>query len=174
MSRQVIVTPPNPNWPQQFESEAELLNDALGPSCRSIHHIGSTSIPAIHAKPIIDVLVEMSTLKDIEERTPQMSALGYEALGEFGLPRRRYFRKTDPNGTRTHQVHTYAQHDPEVQRHLAFRDFMRAHPRIACQYSDLKCRLALAHPWDMEAYMDGKHDFIQEMERRALAWLTQD
>jgi GrpB-like predicted nucleotidyltransferase (UPF0157 family) len=89
---------------------------------------------------------------------------GYDGMGEFGIEGRRYFRRDDSAGRRTNQIHAYAEGSPHVRRHLAFRDFMRTHPTLAGQYGELKRRLAEAHPHDMEAYMDGKNDFIKEME----------
>jgi GrpB-like predicted nucleotidyltransferase (UPF0157 family) len=99
-----------------------------------------------------------------------LEALGYEAKGEFGIPGRRYFRKDDAEGIRTHQVHAFGAGSPGAARHLAFRDYMRAHPGIAREYGALKARLARAHPHDMQAYMDGKDAFVREHERRALLW----
>ena len=101
---------------------------------------------------------------------PAMEALGYEACGEFGIPGRRYFRKDDAAAIRTHHVHAFAVGSPEIERHLAFRDFLRAHPTWAEQYSDLKRNLAAAHADSIERYMDGKDAFIQEVDRLAAAW----
>jgi GrpB-like predicted nucleotidyltransferase (UPF0157 family) len=91
-------------------------------------------------------------------------------MGEFGIPGRRYFRRDDHTGLRTHNVHAFRHDSPHVARHLAFRDFMRAHPELARRYSDLKRALAEQHPHDIEAYMDGKDGFVKDIEARALAW----
>ncbi len=136
----------------------------------AIHHIGSTATPSIHAKPIIDLLAEVTDLQAVDSRAASMRGLGYEVMGECGLPGRRYFRKDDGDGNREYQVHAFLAGSSEITRHLAFRDFLLAHPRLAQQYSDLKRRLARQHPFDIEGYMDGKDPFIKEMERRALAW----
>ena len=99
-----------------------------------------------------------------------MDELGYEAMGEFGIPDRRYFRKDDQNGFRTHQVHVFETGSSQITRHLAFRDFMIAHAEQALAYNDLKRRLAKEYPSDAEAYMDGKDPFIKEIDRRAAIW----
>lgn len=168
----IAVVPYDPRWPQEFDRAAGEVIPALGPRLLAIHHIGSTSIPRIHAKPVIDILAIVEELHALDERTTEMEALGYQVLGEFGMEGRRYFRRNDSTGRRTHQIHAFAQGSPHVARHLAFRDFMRAHRDAARQYGDLKRRLARAHPYDMEAYMDGKDGFIKEMEARALEWST--
>ena len=93
-------------------------------------------------------------------------------MGEFGIAGRRYFRRDNADGDRTHQVHTFQSGSPHIQRHLAFRDFMRAHPKLANQYADLKRSLAEAHPHDMVAYMGGKDAFIKKMEAKALTWVA--
>jgi GrpB-like predicted nucleotidyltransferase (UPF0157 family) len=98
-----------------------------------------------------------------------MAALGYRAWGEFGLPGRRFFTK-DESGTRTHNVHVYGAGNPEIERHLAFRDYMISHPEQARAYGLLKRELARRFPTDFESYMDGKDAFVKERERRALAW----
>ena len=135
-----------------------------------IHHIGSTAIPQTKAKPIIDILLEVTSLKVLDQKAPRLEAFGYEAMGEFGIPGRRYFRLNDSDGTRTHQIHAFEAGTPDVVRHLAFRDYMRTHPSIAEKYGALKERLTNAHPHDRSAYMDGKDAFVKEHERRALLW----
>jgi GrpB-like predicted nucleotidyltransferase (UPF0157 family) len=99
-----------------------------------------------------------------------MEALGYEAMGEFGLPGRRYFWKKSSPGIRTHNVHTYETNSPEISRHLAFRDYMIAHSDAAQQYSELKRQLAKQYPQDIEGYMDGKDEFVKVIEKKALEW----
>ncbi len=170
MVRQVVVVPHDPHWKTEFMVEADRVEQAIGPAVVNIHHIGSTAIPGIHAKPIIDLLVEVIELPPVDAAKFSMAALGYEALGEFGLPGRRYFQKTLATGDRTHHVHVFEVSTPEVDRHLAFRDYLIAHPTSARQYSDLKQQLAQAHPTDIESYMDGKHGLIRQLERAALQW----
>jgi GrpB-like predicted nucleotidyltransferase (UPF0157 family) len=114
----------------------------------------------------------VADLAAVDRRSAAMEQLGYEVMGEFGIEGRRYFRRDDSAGHRTHQLHVFADGSSHARRHLAFRDFLRAHPILAGQYSELKRRLAEAHPYDMHAYMDGKDGFIKEMESRALAWLA--
>lgn len=166
----IIVAAYDPLWPPEFERAASETVAALGTTLISIHHIGSTSIPGMHAKPVIDMLAVVADLNGLDERSAELEKLGYEVMGEFGIPGRRYFRRDDPTGRRTHQIHAFAEGSPHIRRHLAFRDFMRVHPKYANQYSELKQRLAGAYPNDMEAYMDGKDAFIKQMEERALQW----
>jgi GrpB-like predicted nucleotidyltransferase (UPF0157 family) len=99
-----------------------------------------------------------------------MPAIGYEVMGEFGIAGRRYYRRDDAAGERTHQVHAFQSGSPHVERHLAFRDYLRAHREPARQYAELKRQLAHRFPHDIEAYMDGKDAFIKATEVQALAW----
>jgi GrpB-like predicted nucleotidyltransferase (UPF0157 family) len=142
----------------------------VGPEFIAAHHIGSTAIPTIVAKPIVDVLLEIQSIARFDLLVESMRGHGYQAMGEYGLPGRRYFRKHTQAGIRSHHVHAYEAGNPEIRRHLAFRDFLLAHPEIAAEYSALKQRLALAHPNDMAAYVDGKDPFIRDVEAKALAW----
>lgn len=168
--RRVTVQPPNPQWHEAFHEEASQLARVLGRNAIALHHIGSTAIPNIYAKPVIDLLVEVADLAAVDGCNDAMGDLGYQVMGEFGLPGRRYFRKDNAEGDRTHHVHIFQQGSPEVTRHLAFRDYMIAHPVAAQQYSDLKRHLAAQHPHDINAYMDGKDAFVKAIEQRALAW----
>ena len=159
-------------WKRDFELEAAKVRSAFGPALIKLHHIGSTAIPQICAKPIIDMLAEVTRIEAADERAPHLQGLGYEPLGEFGIPGRRYFRKDDRTGTRTHQIHTFAQGSVHIQRHLAFRDYLIAHPETAQEYSRLKLELAQKCNNDIEAYMDGKDAFIKDIERKALEWAS--
>lgn len=166
----VEVVAHNPNWKQNFASESSKIAKALGKNVIFIHHIGSTAIPNIYAKPIIDFLVEVRDIDRVNEKNAEMEALGYEVMGEFGLVGRRYFRKENPLGIRTHHVHTYQVGSPEIERHLAFRDYMIAHPEDARKYGELKLQLAQKYPEDIEGYIDGKDKFVKEMEKKAIQW----
>jgi GrpB-like predicted nucleotidyltransferase (UPF0157 family) len=166
----VEVVPPNPAWREEFESESRRIALVMGENVVAIHHIGSTAIPGIYAKPVIDFLIEVKNIRETDAQTAVIGALGYEAMGEFGLPGRRYFRKESSRGIRTHHVHTYEANSPEISRHLAFRDYMIAHPDAAQQYSELKRQLAKQYPQDIEGYMDGKDEFVKVMEKKALEW----
>lgn len=166
----VEVVPPNPAWRSEFEAESRRIASVMGENVVTIHHIGSTAIPGIYAKPVIDFLIEVKAIAKIDEQTAAMATLGYEAMGEFGLPGRRYFRKNRSPDIRTHNVHAYEVGSPEINRHLAFRDYMIAHPEIAQQYSKLKRELAKQYPHDIEGYMDGKDEFVKAIEQKALAW----
>lgn len=168
--KKVDVVPHDPRWRDSFEAEAKHIAAALGENVVAIHHIGSTSIPDIHAKPIVDVLVEVRDVSELDGRSAAMESLGYQVMGEYGIPGRRYFRRDDEEGVRTHHVHAFAAGSAEATRHLAFRDYLIAHPADARRYGELKRKLAEEHPQSMDAYMDGKDGFIKEMESRAARW----
>jgi GrpB-like predicted nucleotidyltransferase (UPF0157 family)/GNAT superfamily N-acetyltransferase len=167
--RAVVVTPYNAGWPAQFAAESAALGSLLGDLAVEIHHVGSTSVPGLAAKPIIDIMPIVRDIRAVDRHLSAMADLGYAPRGEYGLPGRRYFSK-DTNRVRSHHVHMYELDNPEVTRHLAFRDYLRAHPAIARQYGDLKLGLAQAHPTDIDAYMDGKDGFIKTTEAQAVRW----
>lgn len=166
----VEVVPHNPRWREAFEAEAKQVADALGENVVAVHHVGSTAIPDIYAKPVIDLLVEVRDIDEVDGRSPSMESLGYEVMGEYGIRGRRYFRKDDREGIRTHHIHAFEAGSAEVVRHLAFRDYMIAHPADAQRYSELKRKLADEHPQSMDGYIDGKDGFIKEIDRRAAQW----
>ena len=168
----VEVVPHNPQWRDSFEAEAKHVAAALGEIVIAIHHIGSTAIPNIYAKPVIDLLVEVRDLTEVDGQSSAMESLGFEVMGEYGIPGRRYFRKDNREGIRTHHIHTFEAGSAEVERHLAFRDYMTAHPVEAQAYSELKRKLAEEHPQSIDGYMDGKDGFVKEIDRRAARWRT--
>lgn len=154
-----------------FSAECERIRPAFGALLIELHHIGSTSIPGLCAKPVIDLLAIVTNIRTLDSRTAQFEGLGYEVKGEFGLPGRRYFRKDDTLGRRTHHLHAYAPGSAgEIARHLNFRDYLRAHPDAAHHYSALKRQLAERCQGDMNCYSNGKSDFIRNIEQRAAEW----
>ena len=124
----VQVVAHDPAWRGEFDAEAKRIARALGDIVVRMHHIGSTAIPGIFAKPIIDFLLEVQDIVELDDRSSAMEALGYEAMGEFGIPGRRYFCKNNTAGVRTHQVHAFEADGTEVEPHLAFRDYMDCTP----------------------------------------------
>lgn len=169
MLRVVEVVPYDPDWRQRFETEAAAVRAALGDALLGVEHIGSTSVPGLPAKPIIDMMPLVRDVREVDRRISAMAAAGYTPRGEFGLPGRRYFVK-GPAHARLVHCHIYAADDPEVERHLAFRDYLRTHPAERDAYAQLKMQLAQAHPTDIVAYMDGKNGLIKQLEAEALRW----
>lgn len=168
--RKVEVVPHDRDWQSEFERESQQLAIAFGDNAIAIHHIGSTSIETIYAKPIIDILIEVKDIDKVDARNTAIESLGYVAMGEFGIVSRRFFRKDNRDGIRTHHLHTFEAGSPQIDRHLAFRDYMRSHPEAAQSYSQLKQKLAQQYPQDIQGYMDGKAEFIKAIDRKAAQW----
>lgn len=156
--RKVEVVDYNPAWPAQFREEEAAIKRVLGSQVVALEHGGSTSVPGLAAKPIIDMWAALrSPLR--QEDVQAMAALGYEYLGESALPDQDFFVKRTP---RVCHLHCYPAGHPEWHRHLAFRDWLRAHPKGASSYASLKRELAARFPADILAYTEAKSDFILE------------
>jgi GrpB-like predicted nucleotidyltransferase (UPF0157 family) len=167
--RRVEVVQYNPDWPRMFEIETSNLRTILGAELVCLQHIGSTSIPGLAAKPIIDMLAEVKDINRLDSLNESLVAAGYTPKGEYGIAGRRYFFKGSEE-RHTYHIHAYAAGHPEIRRHLLFRDYLRAHPDAARRYAALKRSLAEQYPCNVDAYTDAKDDFIHEMDRLALAW----
>ena len=167
----VELHPHSPAWAEFAKREAARIAAALGDNLIVVHHIGSTSIPGIHAKPIIDLLPEVRSLAELDAAAPRLTALGYRYCGEYGIPGRRYCALDDPlTGQRRYQLHCFAAGSPQIVRHLAFRDYLRAHPEVAREYDAEKHRCRLLHPDDSHAYSEAKSAWIQACLPPALAY----
>ena len=165
----VIVVPYDEAWPSLFFAERTRIEAAIGPWVEEIEHVGSTAVPGLAAKPVIDIMVGVKSLDDSPILVERLVGIGYEYVPEFEriLPFRRYFRKMQ-EGRRTHQIHLVERSNAEWwDRHLLFRDYLRAHPEAAEEYSRLKYDLSLRFGEDRVAYTDAKTDFISEVVRRA-------
>ena len=163
------MVPHDPAWTGKFGTEAATLRSALGDEVLAVHHIGSTSVPGLQAKPTIDVLIEVREIAKLDDLEGAMAERGYEAWGEYGIPERRFFTK-DLGAARITNVHVFEAGTAQVERHLAFRDYLIQYPQTARAYGSLKEDLARKFPTDMEAYMEGKDAFVKETEGRALSW----
>ena len=167
----VELHPHSPAWIETARRESAALKAELGELLLAAEHMGSTAIPGIAAKPVIDLLPIARDDAALDAMEPGMRKLGYEWLGEFGIPGRRYCRRNDPaTGKRTFQLHCFAQNATEIARHFAFRDYLRAHPDIAKAYEAEKRRAAALHPDNTLDYNAAKNDWIKKTERDALAW----
>ncbi|HEV3479338.1 MAG TPA: GrpB family protein [Gaiellaceae bacterium] len=154
----------DPSWAERYEQEAAKLQPIFDGHVVGMEHVGSTSIPDLCAKPIVDLLVGLRELELTNEQIGGMSELGYLFLGEHGLPGRLFFRK-DP---RTHHVHVVEHGGEHWERQLTFRDTLRADEEERKRYDAFKRRLAAeGHP--REVYSELKTPFIREVEARARA-----
>jgi len=163
-ARPVEVVEHDPGWAAAGAEEAGRVADALG--AVAVEHVGSTAVPGLAAKPVLDLLAGLRSVTLEPARIRAMEALGYECLGEFGLPGRVFFRK-GTNRRRTHHVHAVEHGGGHWRRHLAVRDFLRARPEEARRYAEVK-RAAAASSADRDAYWDSKSPYVEELERRAL------
>lgn len=162
----------DPTWPKQFQSEAEKVRPIFGDNVVEIHHIGSTAIPGMTAKPTIDMILEVNDINAVDQQNAEMEKLGYEAWGEYHLPGRRFFVKgTDK---RTHHIHTFESGSEQIARHLYFRDYLIAHPKEAKKYAEIKKELAEKHRDNRRAYVTEKGPFVLEIERKAGEWAKQN
>jgi GrpB-like predicted nucleotidyltransferase (UPF0157 family) len=160
------VVPHDPRWEGRYAEAATRVAAALAPVPITLHHIGSTAVPGIMAKPIIDMLGEVKSLDALDAASPRLVAIGFEAVGEYGIPGRRYFRLNE-GGVRSHHLHVFAAGAPPIARHLAFRDYLIAHPAVAEDYSALKAGLPA------DGYQEAKDPFIAATLAAGLAWVQE-
>ncbi|EPK7360996.1 GrpB family protein [Kluyvera ascorbata] len=153
-------------WLSLFAEESALLQAALEKKIAKIHHVGSTSIPGMAAKPVIDILLEVVDPEALDSLNIAMENAGYMARGEYGIPNRRYFSKGGEQ--RSHQVHAFVIGDQHIIKLLAFRDYLIKNKEIAQQYNEIKRAAALASENDIRRYSAFKAGFIEHHLRLAL------
>jgi len=166
----IVLVPYDAAWPDAFAAEAARLRRMVPELVIDLHHMGSTAVPGLLAKPVIDILAVVDNVEALDPHRGSFEGLGYEAMGEFGIPGRRYFRKDDAAGRRTHHVHAFARGSGEIARHLDFRDYMRAHAGEAEAYATLKQKLVAECGDDTRRYTQGKEAFVREIDVRASRW----
>jgi GrpB-like predicted nucleotidyltransferase (UPF0157 family) len=154
------------------EDHAERLR-ALGSILVTVEHIGSTSVPGLAAKAIIDLMPIVTSLTDLDLEQASVEALGYDWHGELGMTGRRYCTLSSGAGVRMAQLHFFEVGSPHIARHIAFRDYLRAHAAIAAEYEREKRRACELHPDDSHAYTLEKSKWVRDAEARALNWFAQ-
>ncbi|MCP3738648.1 GrpB family protein [Rossellomorea sp. BNER] len=167
--RKVEVLPYQSEWKVRYQKEKNRILNLLKNVSITIHHVGSTSVEGLAAKPIIDILVELPTLESLNPHIDEFVKSGYVLKGENGIPNRRYFQ-FEKDGTRLVHLHMYQKGNHEIHRHIAFRDYLREFPKEAKQYGNIKQELAKRFPLDIASYIMGKDEFVKAMEKKALAW----
>ena len=167
----VILVAYDETWPELFQEERAQLQARIGEWAADIQHVGSTSIPGIAAKPIIDIAVHLRSLVDALKCIEPLVEFGYECLGEYGIPGRIYFRKLTDNPLpgqahggvgRTHQIHMYETRHDQYEKQIIFRDYLRTHPEATREYEALKRELAVRYS-DIEDYAEAKSDFVRKV-----------
>ena len=164
--RAVELLPHDPAWAERAQEEISMLAAVLGDPLLAAHHIGSTAVSGLHAKPIVDLMVVVTALDALLDHRSAIESLGYRWRGENGLPGRRYFTRDDVDGCRRVHLHVYAEDATDIARHLAFRDHLRADSALAASYDNEKARCQAIHPRDAGAYSACKSGWIAATEAR--------
>lgn len=167
----VRIVEHDPDWARRAERALRRLRAALGGMLLRADHIGSTAVPGLAAKPVLDLLLEVSDVQALDARAAALERLGYEARGEHGLPGRRFFRRADPvTGERVEHLQAWGRGDPALDRHRALRDFLRTFPDRAAAYGAHKIAVAERSEGDALRYQTGKADLLRALEADALEW----
>lgn len=173
IKEKISIVPYNPLWLQMFKEEAGYLRRKLPRDLiKRIEHFGSTAIEGLSAKPIIDILVEVTDLEETKKRiVPVLKAEGYEylwrpAFGDYDPPYYAWFIKRNAEGKRTYHIHM-VESDSVLWDRLYFRDYLKEFPKIARNYNDLKVNLSKEYPNDRVKYTEGKSEFIRRITEKA-------
>jgi len=167
---QVVIVDYNPQWPQMYEDERARIQNAIGPYLVDIQHVGSTSIPGLSAKPIIDILPVIRDISLVSQCVEPLAALDYAYFGEYGIPGRHYFRKPADITSQPHTFHLHVLekgHDQWAMM-LLFREYLRLHPEATQHYDTLKRELAAHYGSDRVGYTDAKEFFVKSIVRAAI------
>lgn len=162
--QEIILSDYNPQWPKLFAQEAENLKNIFGELAIAIHHKGSTSVPNFMAKPIIDITIEVEDISKVSQLNRSLVHLGYNALGEYGMPLRRFFTKTSPQA---YNLHVWDRGHDEIAKDLLFRDALIQSPEVRATYENLKRKLRDQFQFNRDQYIFGKDRLIKEILRAA-------
>ncbi|TDL31738.1 GrpB family protein [Jeotgalibacillus sp. S-D1] len=167
---EIRLTDFNDDWSQMFQTEVEFLQTIFCEEIIKCEHFGSTSVRGMKSKPVIDMMCIVKNIEKVDVFNNQMESFGYDIAGEWGITGRRLFRKG--GDSRTHHIHFYQFDNPEIERHLIFRDYLRSHPEEVDKYSRFKEDLANRYKTTRE-YSPAKKKFVSEMEQKALCWYSE-
>jgi GrpB-like predicted nucleotidyltransferase (UPF0157 family) len=154
----VVVVDYDPNWPSVFDQLRSHIWPEVSDIALSVEHIGSTAVPGLRAKPVIDVCVVVASKELIPPAIERIQRLGYVHRGTLGVPDREAFRR--PDHLPRHHLYLSPANALSLRNQIGFRDYLRTHPDVARQYGDLKTELARRYPDDIDLYIDGKTEFV--------------
>ena len=158
-------------WPAMAVAEMALVEDALGSLVTRVDHVGSTAVPGMAAKPIVDLQASVVAISPVEPYAQPLEEVGYLFAPDPDSPDFHFFGKPAAR-PRTFHLHICVAGGEDERRHLAVRDYLRAHPEEARGYGEVKRRLVASRPGDRLAYIEGKAEYVADLERRALDWLN--
>jgi len=171
--KKIVVVDYDPAWTKRYKSEETILRKALAAFIVDIQHIGSTAVPNLAAKPIVDIMVGVNSMEQFDQMggVSKVEACSYQYRQwiEVQIPFRRYFIKEDDQGRRIHNLHLVEYTHDWWKRHIVFRDYLRTHPDERDAYGALKRKIAPLHT-DVMQYNDAKSDFIKQLEAKAFQW----
>ena len=180
VKEEISVVSYEPIWQKMFEDEADFLCRKLPQDLiKRVEHFGSTAVPGLAAKPIIDILVEVTSLEETKKRiVPLLESEGYEyfyrpAFGDSGPPYYAWFIKRDSKGKRTHHIHM-VEADSELWDRIYFRDYLREFPKVAESYSYLKLELSKKYPNNRVKYTEEKSEFIRSVTDKAKKYYVKE
>jgi len=156
----IIVEPYNPQWPYEFDRLKAFLMPHIGHLIIDIHHIGSTSVPGLAAKSIIDFDIEIPSMEVFPAIKAKLAPLGYRHQGDYGISGREVFMCEIPEDFMEYHMYVCPSDSAELMRHIKFRDYLRGNPTAVAEYGELKTQLAKKHADDIDAYIDDKAGFI--------------
>lgn len=161
MGREVKVVAYDPVWVTRFASIKETAVSALGPLAQRVEHVGSTSVPGLWAKPIVDIDVVIQDWSSLPDAIAMLGSIGYVHEGDRGIKEREAFKS--PAGMPSHNLYVCSTDSSELKRHVAFRDYLRNHEDAVRQYGELKKKLAEEFRYDIDGYCEAKTDFIEQI-----------
>jgi len=159
----ITVVAYDPAWPAQFNELRSMILPAVGDAAVAIEHVGSTAVPGLAAKPIIDIDVVVASPAMVSVAIERLAVIGYEHQGNLGVEGREAFKNSP--GSLRHHLYVCTQGGTALHNHLSLRDYLRSNPDAAAKYGRLKAQLAMRFPADIDRYIDGKTDFILEVLR---------
>jgi GrpB-like predicted nucleotidyltransferase (UPF0157 family) len=165
----VRIVDPEPAWPALAARELRRIEEAVGDVAVRAEHVGSTAVPGLAAKPIVDLQLSVDAIEPPERYVVSLTGLGYLFVPAPESPDYHFFAKP-PERPRTYHLHVCEAGSEHELRHVAVRDFLRAHPDEAARYATLKRELVARHPQDRLAYIAGKDEYMTDLEGRALRW----
>ncbi|WP_316358104.1 GrpB family protein [Devosia sp.] len=166
MSDAIALVAPDPGWPAAYAWARDEILSLLPAPPLLIEHIGSTAVPGLMSKPVIDIIVLIADMAPVQDAIPLLERIGYELRPDVSSPVRLFLRRIGADGVRTHHLHIHTDRD-DVRRHLLFRDQLRADAATRRDYEALKQDLARRHAGDREAYAKGKDAFIDAVVQAA-------